>query len=90
MLCVYANLFEGISGVHFGEAHGGYTFCGYAALYLLGETRLIDEAALLVRQLEWLIFIQVEVVLTETKARRGRISRKTKQASWWMLFLLDR
>ena len=27
----------GISCVPFGEAHGGYTFCGLAALILLGE-----------------------------------------------------
>lgn len=45
-----SSYFEGISGVHFGEAHGGYTFCGYAALYLLNKTHLIDESALLVRQ----------------------------------------
>lgn len=34
-----------VSGV---EAHGGYTFCGYAALVLLGEENQIDVKKLLV------------------------------------------
>ena len=32
------------------EAHGGYSFCGLAALILLGHDRLCDMSALLVRQ----------------------------------------
>ena len=31
------------------EAHGGYAFCGMAALTLLGHERLCDIDALLVR-----------------------------------------
>eukprot|EP01127_Copromyxa_protea_P018952 TRINITY_DN6059_c0_g1_i2.p1 TRINITY_DN6059_c0_g1~~TRINITY_DN6059_c0_g1_i2.p1 ORF type:complete len:311 (-),score=39.21 TRINITY_DN6059_c0_g1_i2:24-956(-) len=37
----------GLAGVPFGEAHGGYTFCGYAALFLANGMHLIDQAALL-------------------------------------------
>lgn len=40
----------GISCVPFGEAHGGYTFCGLAALILLGESDKIN----LDRLIEWL------------------------------------
>ena len=32
----------GIACAPFGEAHGGYTFCGFAALLLLDETHKID------------------------------------------------
>ena len=40
----------GISCAPFGEAHGGYTFCGLAALLLLGEADKLD----LDRCTEWL------------------------------------
>jgi protein farnesyltransferase subunit beta len=40
----------GISCAPFGEAHGGYTFCGLAALLLLGEEDKLD----LDRCLDWL------------------------------------
>jgi protein farnesyltransferase subunit beta len=41
----------GISCAPFGEAHGGYTFCGLAAMILLGE----EEKLELPRCLEWLV-----------------------------------
>ena len=31
------------------QAHGGYTFCGVAALVLLNRLELIDQRSLLVR-----------------------------------------
>ena len=37
----------GISGCPGGEAHGGYTFCGYAALIILGHPKLLDTDRLL-------------------------------------------
>jgi protein farnesyltransferase subunit beta len=40
----------GISCVPFGEAHGGYTFCGLAALLILGEEQKVDMD----RLIEWL------------------------------------
>lgn len=40
----------GISCAPYGEAHGGYTFCGLAAMLLLGEEDKVD----LNRCLEWL------------------------------------
>lgn len=40
----------GLSCVPFGEAHGGYTFCGLAAMLILGQTDKLD----LGRLLEWL------------------------------------
>ena len=40
----------GISCVPFGEAHGGYTFCGFAALCILGETDRLN----LDRLIDWL------------------------------------
>lgn len=39
----------GIGGAPDIEAHGGYTFCGIAALALLGSTGTCDLKALLVR-----------------------------------------
>lgn len=33
------------------EAHGGYTFCGTAALVILGNEQMLDLRALLVREL---------------------------------------
>lgn len=32
----------GISNMPFGEAHGGYTYCGLASMILLGETHKLD------------------------------------------------
>jgi len=32
----------GIACAPYGEAHAGYTFCGFAALLLLGKSELID------------------------------------------------
>ena len=46
----------GISYAPYGEAHGGYTFCGLAALLILGEEDKID----LERCLEWLTMRQIE------------------------------
>ena len=40
----------GIACAPFGEAHGGYTFCGLASLILLNEQHKLDLA----RCLEWL------------------------------------
>lgn len=39
----------GLSGVPGLEAHGGYTFCGTAALVILGKEHMLDLKALLVR-----------------------------------------
>ena len=41
----------GISCADFGETHGGYTYCGFAALLLLKESDKLD----LERCLEWLM-----------------------------------
>lgn len=38
----------GLSGVPGLEAHGGYTFCGTAALVILGNEHMLDLKALLV------------------------------------------
>lgn len=40
----------GLSGVPGLEAHGGYTFCGTAALVILGKEHMLDLKALLVRE----------------------------------------
>ena len=37
------------------EAHGGYTFCGYAALAILGQEQKADTKKLLVNFLIWFI-----------------------------------
>lgn len=39
----------GIGGEVYGEAHGGFTYCGLASLYMMGKTDLIDMDKLL----EW-------------------------------------
>ena len=57
----------GITCVPFGEAHGGYTFCGLAALLILGESHKID----INRLLEWLANRQ----LTEEGGFNGRINK---------------
>ncbi|XP_018667025.2 protein farnesyltransferase subunit beta isoform X1 [Ciona intestinalis] len=45
---VSCQTFEGgIGGFPGTEAHGGYTFCGYAALVILGHSKLIDADKLL-------------------------------------------
>ena len=43
----YEGGFSAIPGT---EAHGGYTFCGFATLALLEKTKLVDIKSLLVRQ----------------------------------------
>uniref|UniRef100_A0A914W7J4 Protein farnesyltransferase n=1 Tax=Plectus sambesii TaxID=2011161 RepID=A0A914W7J4_9BILA len=45
----------GFGGVQGCEAHGGYTFCGLAALTLLGKGRLAHLPSLL----KWLVFKQM-------------------------------
>lgn len=44
----------GIAGEPGSEAHGGYTFCGLAALILIGEANRLD----LPRLLDWVVFRQ--------------------------------
>lgn len=44
----YEGGFSGCPGM---EAHGGYAFCGTAALVILNKGHLIDQQALLVRHL---------------------------------------
>jgi len=41
------NYDGGIGGDQFNESHGGYAFCGLAALEILGKTHLIDKTAFL-------------------------------------------
>ena len=43
----------GFGGEPGNEAHGGYTFCGLAALCILGATNVIDIPALKVRRGSW-------------------------------------
>lgn len=47
--CSCQNWEGGLSGVPGLEAHGGYTFCGTAALVILGKEHMLDLKALLVR-----------------------------------------
>ena len=51
----------------FGEAHGGYTFCGLAAMVLLEATDKLD----MVRLVEWLSNRQ----LVEEGGFNGRINK---------------
>lgn len=57
----------GISCAPFGEAHGGYTFCGLAALLLLGEAEKLD----LDRCTDWLVQRQI----CEEGGYNGRINK---------------
>ncbi|CDW89353.1 caax beta [Stylonychia lemnae] len=57
----------GISCVPLGEAHGGYTFCGLAALVILNETHKLN----LDRLIDWLAQRQ----LTEEGGFNGRINK---------------
>lgn len=50
----YEGGFAGLPGL---EAHGGYAFCGYAALLILGKGHLCDTDALL----RWLVFRQMKL-----------------------------
>ena len=45
---VFTNLQGGFSALPGTEAHGGYTFCGFASIFLLNKTDLCDLNALLV------------------------------------------
>lgn len=47
----------GFSGVPNAEAHGGYTFCGIASLFLLGDTGTLDIGQLV----RWLVARQLQV-----------------------------
>lgn len=50
-LCVFfscQNWEGGLGGMPGLEAHGGYTFCGMAALVILGKEHMLDLKALLV------------------------------------------
>ncbi|XP_039249579.2 protein farnesyltransferase subunit beta-like [Styela clava] len=47
----------GIGGCPGAEAHGGYTFCGYAGLVILGHEKLIDTD----RMLRWLVNKQMRI-----------------------------
>jgi protein farnesyltransferase subunit beta len=57
----------GLGGVPNSEAHGGYTFCGVAALAILGQTDAIDGA----RLLKWLVNRQMKV----EKGFQGRTNK---------------
>jgi protein farnesyltransferase subunit beta len=57
----------GITCIPFGEAHGGYTFCGLGAMLLLGEENKLD----LNRLAEWLCNRQ----LSEEGGFNGRINK---------------
>ncbi|CAK57978.1 unnamed protein product (macronuclear) [Paramecium tetraurelia] len=46
----------GIGGVRYSEAHGGYTFCGYAALVCMKKADYIDQEKLM----NWLVNRQME------------------------------
>lgn len=49
-VCVFScqNWEGGLGGMPGLEAHGGYTFCGMAALVILGKEHMLDLKALLV------------------------------------------
>ena len=50
-LCSSCQTYEGGFGACPGaEAHGGYSFCGYATLLLLDHESLCDRESLLVRE----------------------------------------
>lgn len=54
----------GLGGAPYLEAHGGYSFCGIAALTLLGSTGNCDLKALLVRNQTFVVIF----ILTNIKA----------------------
>ena len=63
------------------EAHGGYAFCGMAALTLLGHERLCDIDALLVRYEQGMLMIKVafssnSCVIVEQPIRSERVVYK--------------
>ena len=55
----YEGGFGGCPGM---EAHGGYSFCGVAALTLLNKTKLCDIDAVLVSSWKSLLFQSLEIV----------------------------
>lgn len=57
----------GLGAVPYAEAHGGYTFCGLAALALLGKAKELD----LVKLLDFIKRLQC----TETGGLRGRTNK---------------
>ena len=66
----------GLSCVPFGEAHGGYNFCGFAALTILGETHKLN----LERMIEWLTKRQ----LSFEGGFNGRTNKLVDSCyNWW-------
>jgi len=55
---VYAQTYErGLGGEPGNEAHGGYTFCGLAALMLVDQAHQLD----LPRLVHWAVHMQVSM-----------------------------
>lgn len=54
----------GLGGVPGLEAHGGYTFCGTAALVILGKEHMLDLKALLVSPLSCLVLLWLHIHLS--------------------------
>lgn len=66
----------GIACSPYGEAHGGYTFCGLAALILLNEQDKIDQP----KCLEWLTLRQCQI----EGGFNGRINKLVDCCyNWW-------
>lgn len=66
----------GIACSPYGEAHGGYTFCGLAALILLNEQHKIDQP----KCLEWLTQRQLQI----EGGFNGRINKLVDCCyNWW-------
>jgi len=66
----------GISCAPYGEAHGGYTFCGLAAALILKESHKLDLGKIL----EWLTQRQ----LNKEGGFNGRINKLVDACyNWW-------
>ncbi|KAJ5075530.1 protein farnesyltransferase subunit beta [Anaeramoeba ignava] len=66
----------GLASVPFAEAHGGYTFCGVAALGLLGKMEVIDVDSLF----QWLVNRQMKF----SGGFQGRTNKLVDGCySWW-------
>ena len=81
----YEGGFGGVPGM---EAHGGYSFCGLAALILMGKEKLCNLDTLLLwgvnRQMRLEGGFQVDFTLQLSITLFCFISYRVVQTSWWM------
>lgn len=66
------------------EAHGGYAFCGIAALTLLGHEKLCDTDALLVSTVPMVTLLQTTTTSIRIALIHFSLSNYTNNPKMWL------